>query len=81
MGNVSHWGKRTLSFRVKKKETGYYVVAQFETDGALLAEYERTVKLDEGVLRFLTVMAPPEPARPAAAAIATDDDDSDLEDA
>jgi small subunit ribosomal protein S6 len=83
MGNVSHWGKRTLAFRIKKKETGYYVVAQFETDGPLLTEYERTVKLDDGVLRFLTVMAPPEPPRPpaAAAAIATDDDEAELEDA
>jgi small subunit ribosomal protein S6 len=83
MGNVSHWGKRTLAFRIKKKETGYYVVAQYETDGALLAEYERAVKLDEGVLRYLVVIASAEPARPAAATagIGADDIEAEEEDA
>jgi len=82
MGNVSHWGKRTLAYRVKKKDTGYYVVAQYETAGDLLAEYERAVTLDESVLRFLVVIAAPEPARPVAAAvIATDDLEAEEEDA
>src|SRR5258706_10665355 len=55
--NVSHWGKRTMTFKIKKKDTGYYVVAQFETTGDLLPEYERAVKLDEGVIRYMTVQA------------------------
>jgi len=84
LGNVSHWGKRTLAYRVKKKDTGYYVVAQFDTAGELLAEYERAVKLDESVLRFMTVIAPPEVVRPAEVAatapIAAEDDDADEED-
>src|SRR5437763_9483567 len=65
--NVAHWGKRTLAFPVKKKDTGYYVVAQFETAGTLLPEYERAVKLDEGVLRYLVVVSEGLPAKPAAA--------------
>src|SRR5712692_9508239 len=28
--NVARWGKRALTFKIKKKDTGYYVVAQFE---------------------------------------------------
>jgi len=68
MGNVSHWGKRTLAYRVKKKDTGYYVVAQYETAGDLLAEYERAVTLDESVLRFLVVVSAGLPAKPEAAA-------------
>ena len=82
--NVSHWGKRTLAYRLKKKDTGYYVVAQYETAGELLAEYERHVTLDEGVLRFLVVLAAPEVVRPApeaAATVAVVDDDADEEDA
>src|SRR2546427_13156971 len=49
--NVAHWGKRTLAYAIKTKDTGYYVVAQFEAAAELLPEYERVVKLDEGVLR------------------------------
>ena len=53
---VSHWGKRTLAYAINKHETGYYVVAKFEADGSALPEFERAVKLDEGVLRFLVVV-------------------------
>src|SRR4030088_2297885 len=52
LANVSHWGKRTMAYKVKKKETGYYVVAEFSAAGELLPEYERAVKLDESVLRY-----------------------------
>ena len=53
---LNHWGKRTLAYPIRKHETGYYVVAKFETDGSLLPEFERAIKLDEGVLRFLVVV-------------------------
>ena len=66
--NVAHWGKRTMAYPVKKRETGYYVVAQFEATGEVLPEYERAVKLDEGVLRFLVVVNEGEPVKPAPAA-------------
>jgi small subunit ribosomal protein S6 len=75
---VNHWGKRTLAFPVKKKESGHYVVAQFEATGDLLPEYERAVRLDEGVLRYLVVVnegEPVKPVAPAAPALATEDDE------
>jgi small subunit ribosomal protein S6 len=62
--HINHWGKRTLAYPIKRKETGYYVVVQFETDGRQLAEFQRLVKLDEGVLRHLVVLD--EGATPAA---------------
>jgi small subunit ribosomal protein S6 len=72
--NVAHWGKRTMAYPVKKRESGYYVVTQFEAAGELLPEYERAVKLDESVLRFLVVVNEGEPVKPVVApALATDD--------
>ncbi len=53
--NTNHWGKRTLAYSLKRKDTGYYVVEQFEVEPTLLPEFERAVKLEEGVLRFLVV--------------------------
>src|SRR5688572_32032789 len=66
--NVAHWGKRSLAYPIKKRDAGYYVVAQFEAAGDLLPEYERAVKLDEGVLRFLVVVSAGLPAKPEAVA-------------
>ena len=53
---VNHWGKRTLAYPIGKRETGYYVIANFSTEPAALPEYERAIKLDEGVLRHMVVM-------------------------
>src|SRR3970282_67141 len=73
--NVAHWGKRSLAYPIKKRDAGYYVVAQFEAAGELLPEYERAVKLDESVLRFLMVLNEGEPAKPmpTTPAVAPDD--------
>jgi len=54
--DISHWGKRTLAYPIKNREQGHYVVAQFETEQALLDEFERAIKLDESVLRYLVVI-------------------------
>src|SRR5437762_556349 len=68
VSNVSHWGKRTMAFKIKEKETGYDVVAEFEAAGAVHPVYERAAKLDEGVLRYLVVQAAREQPKPVVAA-------------
>lgn len=78
ISNVSHWGKRTFAYPIKKRDTGYYAVAQFEAAGELLPEYERAVKLDESVLRFLIVLSEGEPPKPVPAA-ATAAEEEELE--
>ena len=67
--NVAHWGKRTLAYTLKKRDSGYYVVAQFETAADLLPEYERALKLEESLLRFLTVVNEGEPPKPVEAPV------------
>ena len=64
VSDVNHWGKRTLTYRLKKKDSGYYVVAKFEAERELLPEYERAVRLDESVLRYLVTQAGMEPVKP-----------------
>lgn len=53
---IVHWGKRTLAYPIKRRDVGYYVVAHFETDTQLLREFERIIKLNESVLRYLIVI-------------------------
>ncbi|MEX2155909.1 MAG: 30S ribosomal protein S6 [Gemmatimonadales bacterium] len=79
VSNVSHWGKRTMTYKIKKKDTGYYVVAQFEAAGDLLPEYERAVKLDEGVLRYLVVQAAREQPKPVVAAAVAPEEIEEIE--
>lgn len=53
---MDNWGKRTLAFPIKKRETGHYVIAKFEAAATALPEFERAIKLDDGVLRHLVVL-------------------------
>jgi small subunit ribosomal protein S6 len=72
---LSHWGKRTLAYPIKRHETGYYVVAKFETEPTALPEFERAIKLDEGVLRHLVVMN--EGAQPVPVSAGKGDEEDD----
>lgn len=73
----SHWGKRTLAYPINNHETGYYVIAQFESAVEALPEYERAVKLDESVIRHLIVLNDgPQPVVAEQAANETQEDDS-----
>jgi small subunit ribosomal protein S6 len=66
---LNHWGKRTLAYPIRKRDTGYYVVANFEADAKTLPEFERALKLDDGVIRHLVVLndEPPTPAQVSTA--------------
>lgn len=54
--DVNHWGRRTLAYPVSGRETGYYVVTKFRAAAEMLPEFERALKLDDGVLRHLIVL-------------------------
>jgi small subunit ribosomal protein S6 len=81
---VDQWGKRQLAYPIRKKTAGYYVVVQFTgpTDG--LPEMERTLKLDEELVRYLIVLSEGEPTAPMSIATRDprrddDDDDDDVD--
>jgi small subunit ribosomal protein S6 len=58
---VDHWGPRQLAYPINKQKNGYYVVAQFTAAGDALPEFERLLKLDEEVMRYLLVLNEGEP--------------------
>lgn len=71
---LDNWGTRKLAYPIKKQVKGCYVQTIFEADADVIAEYERRLRLDEKILRFMTlrfegelVEAPVEEAAPAAA--------------
>ena len=55
---VTHWGKRRLAYPIQKKEQGIYVILRYDTEPERLPEFERLARLDEQVLRQLTVVDP-----------------------
>jgi len=50
-----YWGLRNLTFRIKKNRKGHYMLLNIEAPAAALHEMERTMRLNEDVLRHLTI--------------------------
>lgn len=58
---VEHWGNRQLAYPIEGQNTGYYVVSHVNADPESLPEFERVLKLDDEVLRYLVVVNEGEP--------------------
>ena len=53
---VDHWGTRQLTYPINKLSRGYYVAAQLTAVPEALPEYERMLKLDDEIIRYLLVI-------------------------
>jgi small subunit ribosomal protein S6 len=50
-----YWGLRNLAYRMRKNRKGHYVLMNVEAPPAAVAELERTMRINEDVLRYLTI--------------------------
>ncbi|BAF71388.1 30S ribosomal protein S6 [Sulfurovum sp. NBC37-1] len=48
-------GMRKLAYPVQKNDRGYYTVLFYKANGEAIAEIERNLKINEEVIKFLTV--------------------------
>lgn len=71
--NVNHWGKRTLAYPINNAQVGHYVIVDFHADASVLPEFERSIKLDESIIRHMLILNEGEEAR--AVPIPEDGDD------
>jgi small subunit ribosomal protein S6 len=49
------WGVRTLAYRIKKNRKGHYVLLNVDAPSAAMQEVERLQKINEDILRFITI--------------------------
>jgi small subunit ribosomal protein S6 len=50
-----YWGLRGLAYRIKKNRKGHYVLLNINAPAKAVVELERQLKINEDVLRYLTV--------------------------
>jgi len=50
-----YWGLKNLAYRIKKNRKGHYTLLNIDAPAAAIKEMERNMRIDEDVLRFLTV--------------------------
>ena len=56
--SVDNWGKRRLAFEIRKQREGQYLLFQVQAEPASMREYERQLRLNESVCRFMTTRVP-----------------------
>ncbi len=50
-----YWGLRNLAYRMRKNRKGHFVLMNLSAPPAAIAELERTMRINEDVLRYLTI--------------------------
>jgi len=52
--SIENWGKRRLTFEIRKQREGQYLLLQIRSTPPVIREYERQLRLNEAILRFMT---------------------------
>jgi small subunit ribosomal protein S6 len=53
--DVDEWGRKKLSYKAKGATRGYYVLADFAAMPETVKELERNYRIDDRIIRYLTV--------------------------
>lgn len=53
--NTIKWGRRNLAYEIKKFKDGVYTIFEFEGNGDLIKELERRFRLNDSVIKFMTI--------------------------
>lgn len=57
VGKADDWGKKDLSYEIKKNNSGFFLHFVLELDGQEVKNLEQKLNLEEGIIRHLIVRA------------------------
>jgi len=55
IAKTEYWGLKGLSYRIRKNRKAHYTLLNIEAPPAAVAEMERQMRINEDILRFMTV--------------------------
>ena len=55
ISEIEKWGRKRLAYPIQKSKSGYYAIFRFEAATETIAELERIYRLDETIVRYLTI--------------------------
>ena len=50
-----NWGLRNLAYKINKNRKGHYILLNIDSSSDAIVEYERLMRLNEDIIRFLTI--------------------------
>ena len=52
---TENWGLRSLAYKINKNKKGHYFLINIDCNPSVISEYERQMRINEDILRFLTI--------------------------
>lgn len=52
---TEQWGLRSLAYRINKSRRGHYILIETDAPGEAIIELERNLRLNEDVMRYMTI--------------------------
>jgi small subunit ribosomal protein S6 len=80
VGKVEYWGVKSLAFRISKNRKAHYTLLNISAPPAAVAEMERQMKINEDILRFMTIRVEEHETEPSAMMQRRDRDERDRAD-
>ena len=65
---VENMGRKKLAYEVKKEKKGVYMLIHFKGKGNIVFDVERTCRLEETIIKFMTIKLNPLDVRPTLTA-------------
>src|SRR5262249_46691671 len=66
VAKTEYWGVKSLTYRIRKNRKAHFTLLNVDAPPAALAEIERQERLNEDVLRYLTIRVDPHEEAPLA---------------
>ncbi len=75
VGRVENWGLKSLTYRMKKNRKAHYALMDIDAPAAAVHEMERQMRINEDVLRYMTIAVEKHEDGPSAMMQKRDRDD------
>ena len=53
--STESWGLRNLAYKINKNKKGHYFLINIDCNPSAIFEYERQMRINEDIIRFLTI--------------------------
>ncbi|MBB4350487.1 MULTISPECIES: 30S ribosomal protein S6 [Rhizobiaceae] len=80
VGRVENWGLKSLTYRMKKNRKAHYALMDIDAPAAAVHEMERQMRINEDVLRYMTLSVEKHEEGPSAMMQKRDRDDRPRDD-
>ncbi|MET3601758.1 30S ribosomal protein S6 [Martelella mangrovi] len=75
VGRIENWGLKSLTYRIRKNRKAHYALMDIDAPAAAIHEMERQMRINEDILRYMTIKVDAHEEGPSAMMQKRDRDD------